>query len=56
MTMKQINFTLKSRTIRISNRNYERLAEQGRFGETVDSVLSRILEQNEKLEKENITQ
>lgn len=51
ITMTQNNFNLKSRTVRIANTNYERLASLGKFGETVNSVLSKILEQNEKSKK-----
>jgi predicted CopG family antitoxin len=35
-----------SRTVRISNESYENVSKYGRFGESFDSVLKRVL--NEK--------
>jgi len=33
---------------RISDKNYERIASHGKFGETFDEVLTRILDEYEK--------
>ena len=48
MTQQTIKLDSDSRTIRISKNNYEKLVSQGKYKDTVDSILSKILEQNEK--------
>jgi endonuclease III len=41
-----------SKVIRISNENYQKIVAQGQFRDTFDSILTRILSQNEKKEND----
>jgi hypothetical protein len=43
--------TEKSTTVRISGETWARLANHGKFGETMDAVVNRILNRLEELEK-----
>jgi hypothetical protein len=48
MECKQSCFT----TIAVSKENYELLKQYGKFGETFNDILSRILRQNTELKEE----
>jgi hypothetical protein len=50
--MQQLDTNHTSKVVRISNNNYQKLVSQGKYGDTFDSILSRILEQDLQLEKE----
>lgn len=50
--MQQLDTSNGSKVVRISNNNYQKLVSQGKYGDTFDSILSRILGQNIPLEKE----
>ena len=50
--MQQLDTTNDSKVVRISNNNYQKLVSQGKYGDTFDSILSRILGKNIPLEKE----
>jgi hypothetical protein len=50
--MQQLDTNDTSKVVRISNNNYQKLVSQGKYGDTFDSILSRILEQDLQLEKE----
>ena len=39
-----------TKVIRISNENYQKIVTQGQFGDTFDSILTRMLSQNEQKE------
>jgi hypothetical protein len=52
ITMQQLDTSNGSKVVRISNNNYQKLVSQGKYGDTFDSILSRILGQNIPLEKE----
>jgi hypothetical protein len=52
ITMQQLDTNNSSKVVRISNNNYQKLVSQGKYGDTFDSIMSRILGQNLQLEKE----
>jgi hypothetical protein len=52
ITMQQLDIDQDSKVVRISKNNYQKLVSQGKYGDTFDSILSRILGQNIPLEKE----
>lgn len=37
----------KGKQVKLSLRTYERLVSKGKFGDTFDTIVSRLLEQNE---------
>jgi hypothetical protein len=45
ITMRQLDTNHDSKVVRISNNNYQKLISQGKYGDTFDSILSRILKQ-----------
>ena len=44
--LQQAKINNDTKVIRISNSNYQKLIAQGTYGDTLDSIVSRILEQN----------
>ena len=48
----QLDSNHSSKVVRISNSNYQKLISQGKYGDTFNSILSRILGQSIQLEKE----
>jgi hypothetical protein len=51
--MQQLDTNNRSKVVRISNNNYEKLVSQGKYGDTFDSILCRILDQIEGVEDQN---
>ena len=56
--MQKLNTTNSSKVVRISTNNYQRLVSQGAYGETFDSILSKVFVNNTReieSEKTNMT-